>query len=299
MRAEDGDVDGAIDSCRAVLGVARSIGDEPFAISQLVRYAVGLSALKSIRRVLAQGEPSDAALARLQALILDEMAQPLLLYGVRGERALLVELIRRVGDGEIPISALGSSGTDPGSSWVQIAPWGKLWFDNQRAVALEWLNDAVAIAHGPCPMRPQRWESWEARIVQTKRSRIGAYTALFPMLMMPALSSFSSSDSRHQSELGATAILVAAERQRRKTGKWPAKITAIDPSILANPPADPFSGQAYHLEYRDGQLLIYSVGPNGSDEHGACEPKRWTSGGPDDFGTRAWDVAKRRLPARP
>ena len=45
--------------------------------------------MKSARRVLGQGEPSDAALARLQALVLDEWHQPLLLQGMKAERATL------------------------------------------------------------------------------------------------------------------------------------------------------------------------------------------------------------------
>jgi hypothetical protein len=294
LRAEDGDADGAFDSCRAILGVGRSIGDEPFAISQLVRYAIGLTALKSTRRVLSQGEPSDAALARLQALVLDELAQPLLLYGVRGERAILVELIRRVGDGELSISELGASKSAAEHPWVTIGPWGKLWFDHQRAVALEWLNDAVAIARQPVAARPPLWAAFEARIHRTYESRFGKYAALLPVLLMPALTSASQADSRYQGELAAAAILIAAERQRRATGRWPDSVTAIDPGILPKPPADPFSGREFHLEHREGQLLIYSVGPNLKDEHGAYEPKQWYKAGPDDVGTGGWDVERRR-----
>ncbi len=106
MRAHGGDLDGAVDSCRALLNTGRSIGDEPFIISQLVRIAIGSVAMKSMRRVLGQGEPSEAALARLQALVADERDQPVLLHGMRGERATLTEVIRRVGAGEVPISAL-------------------------------------------------------------------------------------------------------------------------------------------------------------------------------------------------
>ena len=61
IRAHDSDADGALESCRAVFCVGRSIGDEPFLISQLVRVAIGGVALNSIRRALAQGEPSEQA----------------------------------------------------------------------------------------------------------------------------------------------------------------------------------------------------------------------------------------------
>ena len=137
-----------LDSCRAILGTGRSIGDEPFAISHFMRVVIGSIAMNAIQRALGQGEPSDAALARLQALILDELDQPHLLNALRGERALLVELIRRLGTGELSISKLAEGGapSDPNAPRGTIAPWSKLWFDYQQGVALEWLNDAVAIA---------------------------------------------------------------------------------------------------------------------------------------------------------
>ncbi len=114
IRVHDGDPDGALDSCRAILGVARSIGDEPFLTGQFVRMAIGRElAMKSARRVLGQGEPSDGALARLQTLILDELAQPILLHGLKGERAMMTELIRRCGAGAVPIPEL--SGHDAAS----------------------------------------------------------------------------------------------------------------------------------------------------------------------------------------
>ncbi len=301
IRAHGGDFDGALDSCRAIFGAGRSIGDEPFLISQLVRIAIGEVAMHSAGRVLGQGEPSDAALSRLQALVLDELAQPLLLHGMKGERATLVELFRRVGSGEVPISALSDGGPpfDPNAPRPAIAPWGKLWFDHQRAVGLEWLNSAVAIARRPTPERPALWDEWEAEIQRVKRRQIGIYTATLPLLMMPAVSTSSSAESRFQCGLGATAILLAAERHRRKTGDWPASIAAIDRSLLPDAPLDPFSGQAFRMDRRDGQLFIHSIGPNHRDEHGAYDPKRWTKGGPDDVGVRAWDVPLRRQSPSP
>ncbi len=300
IRAHDGDLDGALDSCRAILGTTRSIGDEPFAISQLVRIAIGAMGMRSARLAMAQGEPSDAALARLQSLILDELAQPLLLHAMRGERAMLTELIRRVGAGEMPTSALGDVGSSTGQ-FVSLAgrgPWGGLWCDYQRAIALEWMNGAVAIARRPAAERPALWEAWQARIDQTRRSRVGLFIATLPILLMPAMATEGSSHSRYHCELGATAILLAAERHRRKSGDWPASIAAIDRDILPDAPVNPFSGGAFRMERRDGQLRVYSIGPNRKDEHGEYEPKRSMKGGPDDAGAVGWDVPLRRQSGR-
>jgi hypothetical protein len=269
--------------------------------------------MKSALRVLGQGEPSDAALARLQTLILDELASPLLLHGLRGERAVTAELIRRIRAGEVPIVALSDGPTlftretstslvagatlNPDSSHPVIAPWGKLMFDNQQAVGLEWMNEAVAIARQPAASWPPLWEAWQANVDQVKRSWQGFFTATLPLLLTPAMAASGKVHSRYQGALGATAILLAAERYRRKAGDWPAAIAAIDPGILPDPPVDPYSGQAFRMERRDGQILIYSIGPDRKDGHGAFDPKRWMSGGPDDVGASVWDVPRRRQPA--
>lgn len=301
IRAHDGDFDGALDSTRAVLGVARSIGDEPFAISQLVRIAIGTVAMKSARRVLGQGEPSDEALARLQAAILDELAQPLVVYAMKGERATTAELLRRLAAGEISFSELSDEG--PGRKHDarrgQIAPWSKPWLDNQRAIAIEWLNDAVAIARRPMNEQQPLWREWDARIRRTKNARFGIYTAMLPLLLMPALESAATAHARYHGELATTAVMLAAERQRRKTGRWPESVTAIDPSILKEPPVDPYTGQPLHLEYRDGQLFVYTVGSNLKDEHGAYDPRRFRDRVRDDVGTSAWDPRLRRQPPQP
>lgn len=142
-----------------------------------------------------------------------------MLHGLKGERATLSEVIQRLGFGEVPISALSSEVPkfDLDGSRSAIAPWGKLLFDNQRAVALEWMNEAVA----------------------------------------------------------------------------------IDSSILPSPPLDPFSSREFRMEHRDGQLFVYSIGPNLADEHGAFEPKQWMKGGPEDVGGSTWDLPLRRQQPRP
>jgi hypothetical protein len=65
---------------------------------------------------------------------------------------------------------------------------------------------------------------------------------------------------------------------------------------LPQAPPDPFNGKPFQLAHRDGQFLIYSVGPNGKDEQGNYDSTQWLKGGPDDIGTRAWDFDRRRQP---
>lgn len=296
--ADEGRIDAALGSVRAIFGVGRSIGDEPFLISGLVRFAISTIGRHSLRRTLALGEASPEALAAVQAVLLEDWAEPMLLTEARGERASFDALLRRVRDGELPISALGGGG-DAVRAATAVGPWGQLWFDHQRAVGLEWQNEAVRIAHRPIPERPPLVRDWTATFLRTQDGNFARWGAVLPLLMMPALDAWMNADARNGAELGASVLLVAAEQHRLRHGDWPATLAAIDRDILPTPPPDPFTGQPYRMEHRGGRLSIYSMGPNGRDEHGAYNTRTYSTGGPDDFGTGAWDVALRRQSPRP
>ncbi len=299
IRAHDGDLDGALDSCRAEIGVARSIGDEPIIISQLVRIALDLEAVQIAQRVIGQGEATDAALARLQTLFLDEMAQPLVLHGLRGERATLVEVTRQHslgGEASLKAFAEGTSlqleTADP-----TITSRLKLYLDLQLAITTELTNQCVAIERKPAADRRDLWQKFAAKMQYMRSHSVGRVLAMLPLTLFPAVKSFAVASDRMQTELAATAILLAAERHRRKTGQWPTSIESIDGVILPVAPADLFSNKPFHIEHRDGRLFVYSVGPNRKDEHGAFDSKTYLKGGPDDYGASAWDVPLRRQPA--
>jgi hypothetical protein len=300
IRAHDADFDGALESCCASLAAGRSLGDEPFLISQLIRVSIGQTALAASLRVLGQGEPSDAALARLQSLLLDEMDQPLMRYGLRGERAMFVELHRRLASGEVSLAEL--AGKRPTfhtrGSRAAIDPWMKLYWDSQHLVTLEWMNAGVAIERQPHSARRAQWAAWEARARQAEQGRFGRVLAA-ALRTLPAMQQASGLITRYQAGLGAMTVLFAAERHRRKQGEWPSSVAAIDRGILPNPPIDPFSGGPFRMERRDGRLLVYSAGPKSKDDDGVFGVLPWLKGGADDCVAAAWDVRLRRQPPPP
>jgi hypothetical protein len=126
------------------------------------------------------------------------------------------------------------------------------------------------------------------------RDPLGPYITPLPILTTPHVSSAAEAFSRYQTELGTHLVLLAAERHRRKSGAWPSGVAGIDRGILPSAPVDEFSGGPFRIDYREGELVVYSIGPNGMDEGGAYNPRMWTHGGPDDAGARAWDVSLRR-----
>ncbi len=183
------------------------------------------------------------------------LTEPRLLYGLKAERAGNDEIIRRIRDNEIPISALSDGGAKIRSRRPAIGSWVMLIVDDDRAALLEWSNEAVAIARRPAAERPSLARVWDSN-VSVRHSRLGFFTTTLPIALLFPLSGAIACDSHFDSGLRATAILLAAERHRRKTGAWPASIAAIDREILPAAPIDVFSGQTFRMEHRDGQLFV-------------------------------------------
>ena len=282
------------------LGVARSIGDEPTLVSQLVRIAIDNVAVKAATRTIGQGEASDAALRRLQADLLSEYHQPLVLYGIKGERAMMVEMIRRIADGEIPIDALSADGSfEFGAPVPSVAPWGRLAFENQMALALEFLNEAVAIARLPAHERPERRDAWEGWLKEEQAEWHARWTKTMAILLTPGCQVGDLAHRRAKAELGAMVVLVAAERHRLRQGDWPRSVEDIDDDLLPEIPRDPFSGDAFLVHRPEGRFVVASIGPNGLDDGGEYDPMRWTNRGPDDVGAVGWDVDLRGQPPLP
>lgn len=100
-RLQAGDVKGAVDSCRSAHSIARSIGDDPTILSQIVRVALVAVASTTAKRILAQSEPDDAQLEALQRCLEIEEKHPYWSIAWRGERALQTVSLESMAKGEL------------------------------------------------------------------------------------------------------------------------------------------------------------------------------------------------------
>ncbi len=289
----------------AILNTARSIGDEPFLISQLVRISIVATALDAADHVLGMGEPSDQVLQRFQEFLRAEDDEPTLLYVLEGERASADDMFTKLESGVISYANLSGGGVAPGKKPSQVSPITRLIVRGQRATALEWLNEAVRIARRPLEDQFADWEAWRSEIAEARKTfkpgLLAAWSANrvgLAVLLTPAIAVGQENDVWKHLMLKTTIALVAAERSRQKAGRWPTKLQEIDKSILPKVPIDPFTGKPILLLHREGKLYCYSVSFNRQDDHAKFAPKRRRDG-PFDYGTSAWDPELRRRQAEP
>jgi hypothetical protein len=298
LRAQDLDADQALVSTGAVLNAGRSIGDEPFAISQLVRIACRAMAVEKMQRVLAQGEPSEAALLPVQQLLEKEEPEPLMLIVTRGERAGQDRLMQLLQTGKIKLSArdltmtAGLSGHPEEPNGMEyLLLWTPGFIKTQRAALLRFQNQAVALARLP----PEQQQPQFAQLEASTKDQ-----ALLVRLLVPALGKMAVSCQRSRAQLRSALAAVAAERYRLARGHWPENLEALkEAGTLREVPTDLYNEQPLRLRRLEDGLIIYSVGPDGEDNGGHLDPRNPTATG-TDIGFRLWDVAKRRqAPAPP
>jgi ABC-type transport system involved in multi-copper enzyme maturation permease subunit len=288
LRAHQGDITGALRSCRAILNANRSIGDEPMLISLLVRSAVRAVAVRSIERTLAQGTPEPQALADLQRLVEEEMSEPLLLFALRGERGGADRLLDALQHGTIKAQNLFQMiGPGGGGGFKGIAESLPLLFGGSllksRAVLLDFNTRTVEIAKLPI----------EQQIAQF--SQLAVNLINHPLLVRQLISGSHRVALSHQrtvAELRATVVMLAAERFRQLHRRWPSSLSELVPGQLKEVPSDPVDGKPLRYRRLAASVVIYSIGSDGVDNGGTIRVGNF--GLAPDWGVELWDPDKRR-----
>ena len=289
LRVHDGDIDGSIASCRGILNVGRSIGDEPFAITQLLRIAVETVSVRSIEHVLACGEPSEVSLASMQGALEVEESQPMLLPALRGERAILNDLYSRLASREL--TKLGGDDLSPTLHWL----YAEAMHTYARGVVLEEMNGIIPIAKAPLSSQIELTRAWEPGY--SKRAS-ASFLDKYARLLLPAFTQNVESNVTSRARLRTAIIAVAAERYRRKHGQWPESVEQLSPWPLTRAQADPHTDEPTIWLRSDSTLLIYSTGPDLVDNSGRLDQEvRADAGKPyyqdKDIGFRLHDSGSR------
>jgi hypothetical protein len=306
LRAQDRDAAGALHTNRAIFNVSRSIGDEPTLISGLVRIALHARAIVSLQRTLAQGEPPPDDLARFQALLDTNAAEPVLTNAMRGERALLDRALRAARDGTGPsirdhVKRLGflRPAWSTGWKWADDRLEGFRFqlplerLPDEHAAVLTFLTEVIAISK-----RPVHEHGVLIAALQTTLPQRPFLTNAFA----PGVAKvFDAHRKVHAQTLTAVAAL-AAERFRHAHGRWPRSLNELTPAFLREVPLDPYTGRPLLFKPLPDGVVIYSVYRDLNDDGGSTLSGPTASGGyfvAPDVGFRLWDVPQRRRPPLP
>lgn len=286
--AEAGNAHQAIELCLATFNAGRSIGDEPIAISQLIRFAGVTIACRTVVRILAQMEPGLEDLRQLQTLIEteDETSYRRIIW--RGERAFENATLEYFETTPMVFSELSGGKPD----WEEtVFPFA--FQDPVRGIHPQLFDYSArmqAAARLPYRFRIAAMEQVLKEMGQTKLNMVTAFFLNYPKI--------ETAICRLNAVLRCHAVGLAAERYRRLHGDWPQSLAQLTPDLLAVVPTDPFTDDTLLYRHLPDGAVIYSVGLDGQDNGGNVDSGKTNDPG-TDIGIRLWDVAKRRQPPKP
>ena len=297
LLAHQKEFDRAVESCRALMNAGQAMGDEPLLISVLIRIALDSMAIRTLERVLAQGQASEGQLRLMQALLDREIGTNHFLQGLRGERAGSRRLCETLRDGKVKMSEvvgsekLGTAMDRDFDEWlVDTIPYFITRFFPEY---LRHMNRGIEIAKLPIHAREPEIMAWEAEAKDTENALI--------KLLTPALKKIHQADCRSQAMLRSAFVAMACERYRlrHKDGAWPASLNdLVKEKLLDAIPADPMDNQPIRYRHTKDGIVVYSIGFDRIDNQGNIDRNRFPEDGVD-IGFRLWNVDQRRQAALP
>lgn len=286
---EEGDHRRAADDLLALLNLSRSLGDEPLLISQMIRMAVRAVAVQSTQWLLAQMH-DPPPLTEFQSALAADAEEPLLLYGLRGERAVSDRMFENLDNGTAtPRKTLEWSMDSP---WSRFAWWNYRGFlPADQALYLAWMTQAVEYARLPIHEQPA---AFSTLVVPDKDPR-HTLTNLF----LPAADKVANAHWRTTAEARCAVVGVACERFRQKNGRWPNDLAELTPAFITAIPLDPYDGQPLRLAKLEDGIVIHSIGRFDPEASVKALNRRAELPEGVDFGFRLWNPDRRRLSPPP
>ncbi len=254
-----------------------------------MRIAVQSIAVSSIERTLAQGVPSAEALKLTQLMLEEEAADPSLQRALRGERAVnrgVSEYLMNVGG---TLAELDRPGQAPGGIHATLESFGlKRMVKRGYPMILRTMNESVEVAGLPVEQQKPEWDR-----LDQKMKRQGAENP-FVRTLLPALVKVAQANQRNQARFRTTIGALAAERFRQDHQRWPLSMTELtDGKYLSSVPTDPYDGKPLRCKELPDGFLVYSVGPDETDNGGVMNRANPIEKG-TDLGFQLWNPERRR-----
>jgi hypothetical protein len=300
LLAHDGKPAEAWRSAQSIYRVSTSIGNPDMNIILLVRIATRTIALNTMERVLGQSEVPAEALADTQKLLEDDLKEPILWLGMRGERAGMHRLFTALEDGTISLSQLQgrkNASRDPSEALEAISTFlGGDVIRPSHIWLLEHMREAVEAAKLPAPEKAERFKEIDLKI---SKDQADGSIPLAAALLLPAYVKIAEADVRSGSHTECAICALACERYRLRHKKWPGSLEElVKEKLITKVPTDPYSGKPLSYRRTENGIIVFAVGKDGDNKGDSLDdPDIQTPQWRVEF--RLWNRDKRGQAPRP
>lgn len=250
--ARAGNLEGACAWLESGLHLASTFNEDPTLVVQMVRTAIVLQSVKSAELVFNTTE------------------------GLLPLSDRYWELLDRVTALDVFVNTLASEASFTNSTNMDALPR-LVWSLNGRSLLACYLNiiDAAQL-----PRSAERWRQIEAIAGEVDGGR--TTPNVFAKMLAPVLVRNIESYDDMNARCDFVRMAVALRGHKVAHGAYPPSLETIASSTPSPLPLDPFSGEAYHYRTEGEGFVLYSVGPNRTDDGGAADDRKtgdilWTT----------------------
>ncbi len=238
----------AMISGRAILAVARSIGDEPSMFSQMFRVRSRNWAVRLIERTLADGEASEEILRELQDKLQSEESEPLSLTMARAERALCHERLQTCENGDQSMEEVFGYSPLPE---FELPFLSRPLLPHSHAWIIRYFNNLVEACKGPAEKQKETIQTLSISVTSAS-SQVRWILSDWPKFYLRQVHRVLA--SRGLLRCAATAL--ACERFRLRNNRWPRGLEELVPDYLQEIPCDPIHGTTVQARMLEEKMII-------------------------------------------
>jgi hypothetical protein len=277
LATDSGHPDDAVAPITDILGMIRTLDDEPNDISQLSRGKLIDMATASLEYCLNTHGLSEAVLDSLTLAFVAARQTNLMTRVFIGERAVLVPYFQSRSAWVVENSE-NELITDP--------PPMRFWIMGVNArdlvFYLKVMDTNIAFASLPFPRDLNTISHFSAETFDHIEQH--PYTSLhyhdpfeFSATFLPSTGILLKREAEFATNLRLASMALVVERFRLTQDRLPENLNELVPKFLSTVPDDPFDGQPLRYHRLAKGYVIYSIGADGHDDGGREKPADWKS----------------------
>lgn len=256
----DNDVEGACEAIQSIVGLARSLDNEPVMMSYVIRQTALLRAAKQCERLMNLTSAEPVTIKPLAKSFEAAEAATHFDRVMGGELATMgVKYQRPIGQWS------DEEGQKSGSDWYTSVAFVTGFMDQSYLLVLKRMKTNLEISRFPMECRIQALSA--ANLKETDHSPANIL-ASFDFLMMETYPRDAYLDLRAIALLRMARTAITIKRFAEAEGQQPNELTDAAPKFIDTVPDDPFAGTPLHYVKRDRGFVLYSVGDDMTDNGG-------------------------------
>jgi hypothetical protein len=266
VQAADGNMRAAMQDINSAFAISQHITVEPMTAALFVSSRLEQKITETLQQILAS---NSVSLDDLSIIQIDELPshQTLLQRDLRFEEAMGLTVFYQFSKSELDIEQLTEGG-------AIVSPTAKHPVRNSIAAPFYRVflfSDDLAEYRRLCgqlrDLTAKPYYKVMAEIKQLNRPRTG-FSGLLTGAILPSAAFCAERAAKADALRQALRLGLAAEKYRLRHKQFPEKLDALAPDFIPSVPLDPFDGKPMRMKRTDKGLVIYSVGPDLTDDGG-------------------------------